>query len=278
MVKSETGILKILVYNVVSGNTSKLFNMKYSEYLPSEKLKSFVLNYWIFEIPKKGKQKKSILHQSFPENSISIVMIDQPYYKGVRLLGPHNVKFEKEIYSGSIYFGVRLLPWIEIDSDFFIKEKVLNKTSDAPQNLITLFENINTHDLQSNINIIESRLVIFFNSFKIYQDDLVKYICINLSQGMTIKNVIENIPYSVRVIQKKFKKVTGLTMKQFANNLRLRNLWLNVLIDKQLLVKAIYDYDYYDYAHFVNDFKKKMRISPSNFKDYHSLINIEIPD
>ena len=32
---------------------------------------------------------------------------------------------------------------------------------------------------------------------------------------MTIKNVIENIPYSVRVIQKKFKKVTGLTMKQF---------------------------------------------------------------
>ena len=73
----------------------EIFNMKYSEYLPSEKLKSFVLNYWIFEIPKKVNKKiyfTSIFPRKFDFNCYDRSTLLQR----CKIIRSHNVKFEKK--------------------------------------------------------------------------------------------------------------------------------------------------------------------------------------
>lgn len=253
--------------------------MNYSEFQPSDKLKRFVLNYWIFEIPKNENQEKTIRHISLPENSVSITLISQPNFRGVRLLGPHTKKFEKQIYSNTFYFGIRLLPWIVINSSLFQKEHILNTTDEAPKNLSTLFERNLIEDLsvyKTKIDIIEHILLSYLDSVEIEENDMVKYICINLEQGFEIKTIVKNIPCSIRVIQKKFKEVTGITMKQYSKNLRLRNLMLDVLLSSLNPTDVLYDHDYYDYSHFLNEFKKKMQLTPSDFIDYHRNIQIRI--
>ncbi len=61
--------------------------MIYKEFLPSEKLKDIVMNYWIFEVGDGSDFQFPIKHETIPDSCVSIVLINQPYFKGVKILG-----------------------------------------------------------------------------------------------------------------------------------------------------------------------------------------------
>jgi hypothetical protein len=59
--------------------------MQYTETTLASTFSDLILNCWKFEVPEGGLP---FIHETMPENTLSLVFINQPYYKGMRLLGP----------------------------------------------------------------------------------------------------------------------------------------------------------------------------------------------
>ncbi|NVK52088.1 MAG: helix-turn-helix transcriptional regulator [Flavobacteriaceae bacterium] len=242
--------------------------MKYTEIVPSDKFNNLVLNYWTFEIPEATNEAQEFVHQIMPENTVSIVFINQPFYKGIRLLGPQTERLLQTIYPGSFYLGVRINPWVKIESIIPDKEQLINKTNPAPNFINNLFKEININFLSQNFtdyHLIEKGLLKLIENKKIVIDPLVKYICLQLTQDVKINQLIKSIPLSIRPVQKKFKSTTGMTMSNFRSIHRLQNTTRMVYLNKDSIVEAAFENNYTDHSHFINTFKKYMKIS---FKEF----------
>ncbi|MFK7750074.1 MAG: helix-turn-helix domain-containing protein [Kordia sp.] len=135
--------------------------------------------------------------------------------------------------------------------------------------------------LDANVNFpsqeaIENELIQFFNNIEIEENDLVKYICLELSKGSSVASVTASIPLSIRVIQKKFKTIVGMSMRHYSYNVRQRKLWIDLLNEENDKLHTILNHGYYDQAHFINTFKKKMQRSHINFESYLKKIQISV--
>lgn len=249
--------------------------MIYREYPPSEKLQGIVLNYWSFEIDEKAQPSSPIQHITLPDNSVSVVLISQPYFQGVRMLGQHTHQFEQSIFPNSIYLGIRLLPWLNFTPALFERKKILNATAAALPLIETYFNDMASGLKEVDVHLIqklESTFLQLINTCTIVQNDMIKYICLALDEGVPIATIVDEVPFSVRVIQKKFKAHVGLTMRQYANTSRQRRLWTERLYEGKDIKELIYDYNFYDQAHFINHFKKIMKVPHSVFEAYYQQI------
>lgn len=253
--------------------------MIYKEVLPSKKLKHVVNNYWVFEVDGKNTSKYPIQHETIPDSCVSIVLINQPYYKGVRILGPHTKKYQQAIFTNSIFFGIKILPWVVFKPSIFDKQLLINKTSEAEEHISELFNTLIQEEPTIKafpVPVIEAKLANLFNSLEIQQNDLVKYICTELSKKKSIATITNEIPFSIRVIQKMFKSMVGITMKQYANNLRMRQVWIDLLNAPDSKLDIILNHDYYDQAHFINEFKNKMKRTHNDYESYLKKIDVSL--
>ncbi|KAB8155841.1 helix-turn-helix domain-containing protein [Kordia sp. TARA_039_SRF] len=251
--------------------------MEYEEFLPSKSLAEIVQNYWTFYVPESENLNFPIEHETLPESCVSIVFIQQPYYKGIRMLGPRTTKFHQSVFPKSIYFGIRLHPWLRFQPDIFRKDDIINQTTEVPDIIGDYFSiDIDVKQYSTSLDWVEKDLTSFFNTIIIQQDDLVKFICLELTQGTPISTIVEKLPFSVRVIQKRFKNVVGISMRQFASNNKQRNLWIDLLENQHKKTDVIYKYNYFDQSHFINEFKRKMQRSASDYEAYLKTINISL--
>jgi methylphosphotriester-DNA--protein-cysteine methyltransferase len=69
-------------------------------------------------------------------------------------------------------------------------------------------------------------------------------------------------------LQRQFKLFTGLTPKEFAKNIRLRNSIIQVLLKNEGLQDALFDAGYYDQSHFNRDFSMVAGFNPTHFLQY----------
>ena len=78
---------------------------------------------------------------------------------------------------------------------------------------------------------------------------------------------------TARTLQRRFKTVTGLTPKQYAEITRFTKLFDYLLSDDRVgLVKKLYSLGYYDQAHAIREFKKYAGCSPRKIMpDYHGI-------
>ena len=251
--------------------------MHYNEYLPKKELQEVIQNYWVFEVIENEKINFPIVHETFPEGNTSIVLIKQPYYTGIRILGPRTKKFNLSILPNSIYFGIRLNPWLLMKPILFNTNEIINKTIEA-SSLITKYLKVDKEFIQdtSSLNLIENDLVSLFEKIEIQKDNLVKFICLELTDGKSIHSIVEKVPYSIRVIQKRFKAVVGITMRQFAYNIKQRLLWIDLLKKENDKFDVILKHNYYDQSHFINEFKRKMERSATDYESYLNTIKISL--
>ncbi|MFL0352321.1 DUF6597 domain-containing transcriptional factor [Xanthomarina sp. GH4-25] len=248
--------------------------MKYIEHPPDSILKEIIQNYWKFEVLDFPDLKFPLNHETLPESTVSLVLINQPYFNGVRLMGPHNIKYTQSIFPNSIFLGVRFHPWIIIKSLINNKANILNKTIDTSTSVQNHFKDISIKVGFDNFKLIDKQLIKILNTVEIEKNNLVKFICLELSLGKPISEVIIQIPISTRVIQKKFKEVTGVTMKQYSKIERQRNTWKSIILERKNQMDAILDNGYYDQSHFINEFKKIMNRSHNDFQSY--LLSVEM--
>ena len=240
--------------------------MQYTETTLGDRFSDLILNIWKFEIPEKAKH---FVHEIIPENTFSVVFINQPYYSGIRILGPQTKKNRQLIYPGSIYLGIRFNPWINISSIHGNKYTIVNKTMQAPAIVTEIFSEVKPNLLAFNFSgyhLIEYGLQRLIANKQVVTDSLAKYICIRLINDIKIKELIKEIPLSIRPVQKHFKSVTGITMTDYRNILRLQSTVKSIYLEKNSITDAAFENGYTDHAHFINTFKKYM--DSTSMKDF----------
>lgn len=136
-----------------------------------------------------------------------------------------------------------------------------------PKNLIAPVEdrlaNARTH--QQCISIVEQFLL---SRLPVAQTDPLVSYAIHLIQSShgtaRIKDLAANLYISIDPFEKRFRKITGSTPKQFAGIVRLRSL-IDHFPKNKNLTEAAYSAGYFDQAHFIKDFRLFTGQSPQSF-------------
>ncbi|MBS1669227.1 MAG: AraC family transcriptional regulator [Bacteroidetes bacterium] len=82
-----------------------------------------------------------------------------------------------------------------------------------------------------------------------------------------IKELNERLFISQSPFEKRFRKVVGTTAKKFASIVRF-NVVLDDLNNCKSLTEICYGHNFFDQAHFINDFKQFTGYTPENFKRF----------
>ncbi len=235
--------------------------MTYTETTPSDHLKDLIHSYWKFEISTDFNSGKPFLFEVMPENKLSIVFVNHSHFKGATCLGIQAKRMKREVYPGSVFLGVRFNPWVSIEGLFQDKLTTSNQITVLPSHILDFFSEINPTNISgnfSNFELLEKGLFNLSQQLKATSDPLVKYICLQLENGSKINNFINDIPLSIRPVQKHFKKTTGITMSEYRNINTLRKTVELIYTKQQNIVSASFENGYTDHSHFMNTFKKYM--------------------
>ncbi|MCB0654924.1 MAG: helix-turn-helix transcriptional regulator [Saprospiraceae bacterium] len=91
---------------------------------------------------------------------------------------------------------------------------------------------------------------------------------IHQSRGtIQIKELIGKLYISQSAFEKRFRKMVGTTAKKFASIVRF-NALLEDMNGTKTLTEICYNYNFFDQAHFIRDFKQFTGETPENFKRF----------
>jgi AraC-like DNA-binding protein len=111
----------------------------------------------------------------------------------------------------------------------------------------------------------------FINSFQHtpYQPDAIDIFYNKIMEkGTTVllKEIVRECPASQRTLERYFIKRTGVTPKTLMRIVRLDYLWTKIKDEKAIDYQdLIFDGNYFDQAHFINDFKSIIGETPNYF-------------
>lgn len=85
---------------------------------------------------------------------------------------------------------------------------------------------------------------------------------------INIHKLSKSLRCSTRLVEKKFNQSVGMSPKEYATILKIRNLIDNLSKGQvsQSLTQLALEYGFYDQAHFIKTFKKIAQISPGKFE------------
>ncbi|NOQ14067.1 MAG: helix-turn-helix domain-containing protein [Methyloprofundus sp.] len=83
---------------------------------------------------------------------------------------------------------------------------------------------------------------------------------------VTIDSVAKKLDYNQRRIERLFNSQVGMTAKEYSRNLRIKTARSYIKSNKySSFAEMAYDLGYYDQAHFINQFKNVMGITPREY-------------
>lgn len=132
-----------------------------------------------------------------------------------------------------------------------VEEKLALATTDKQRiKIVEQFLLFQLKDLQSDKLIVEAVKLIYKSNGTI-----------------RIKELSEKLFISQSPFEKRFRKIVGTTPKKFASIVRF-NTVLNNLNETKSLTEICYEYNFFDQAHFIKDFKQFTGDTPENFKRF----------
>jgi AraC-like DNA-binding protein len=126
----------------------------------------------------------------------------------------------------------------------------------CPRQRVADFEHqlMNGHNTDERLHIVENFLLSMFNCDS--EDKLIKAAVkkMMLSNGtIKIKELAQNLHISLDAFEKRFRRITGTSPKQFSSIIKMKSI-ISAQKDQSLTAMA-YDYGYFDQSHFIKDFK-----------------------
>lgn len=108
----------------------------------------------------------------------------------------------------------------------------------------------------------------------------LRYIAQNYSLPLTLEDVAENINLSPTYLSKKFKKVTGVTFKEYVNYIRIKQACQALLTTDDSITKIAVDCGFNSSNYFKDIFRKINGVSPRAFRKQSKAHNFdyELPD
>lgn len=97
-------------------------------------------------------------------------------------------------------------------------------------------------------------------------EDALRYIAQNYSLPITLEEVSENINLSPTYLSKKFKKVTGVTFKEYVNFIRIKQACQALLTTDDSITKIAVDCGFNSSNYFKDIFRKVNGISPRTYR------------
>lgn len=99
-------------------------------------------------------------------------------------------------------------------------------------------------------------------------EDSLRYISLNFSLPLTLEEVAEKINLSPTYLSRKFKKVTGVTFKEYVNYIRIRQACQMLLTTDDSITKIAMNCGFNSSNYFKDCFRKVYGISPRNFRKH----------
>lgn len=97
-------------------------------------------------------------------------------------------------------------------------------------------------------------------------EDALRYIAQNYALPITLEEVAENINLSPTYLSKKFRKVTGVTFKEYVNYIRIKQACQALLTTDDSITKIAVDCGFNSSNYFKDIFRKINGVSPRTFR------------
>ncbi len=253
--------------------------MIYQEIQPAEALKNYIHSYWRFEVDAEF-YKEPFMHSIMADGCTSLAFIKIPGVPVVvkSLTGPTVSNIEVQVYPGMVAVGVRFLPPAQFyllgiegaelrDKD--LKAESFSARLDLDEHLVHLSD--------------KKIFSLFDMSLKEYLEktDLEENFSVNNAVSFIIKehgkvkvsDVVKQSAMSERHLQREFKRLVGLTLKEFARVRRIRSTTIEMLTSGEKTSAIIDKAGYFDRSHFNSEFSLIVGNNPSGFKKYIDQIN-----
>ena len=104
-----------------------------------------------------------------------------------------------------------------------------------------------------------------------YVEQVLRYIENNYQQRLTVDRIIEMVPYSRRVFERKFKEETHMTIYQYVQEVRISKLSELLITTNLPLVEVATMVGFDDYNNVSRSFVKYKGISPLQYRKKHKL-------
>jgi len=121
-------------------------------------------------------------------------------------------------------------------------------------------------------HIVTRRSTDIYSTSDKYISVVLQYIHQNSNNKITISDLTDLVPLSRRLLENRFKEVTGLPVYTYIINLRIEKFAQKLLETNDSIVEIASDMNFVDYKNFSRQFKKIMGCTPSSYRDIHSLL------
>lgn len=260
-------------------NNHPLKHLGFKRFEPSQKLADYIECYWFISSDQPNPiSSKEYLH---PDGGMGIILnyADVLQFDGLTQTAPCILNgtntFSRELSLNGVLdavgirfkpAGANLLFSLPLNE---LKNETLSLANTGINNYNRLYHKVyHAKDLPSKVIIIEdwlcNSLQPVINTSNIAKESLL---LITKQNGeLSIDSVAKILGYNQRTIERIFNTQVGMTPKEYSQNLRIeraRHFIENN--NSKSLIEIAYDLNYYDQAHFIKQFKKNMRITPSNY-------------
>jgi len=264
-------------------NTGKDFNFRYKETLPPTEVSH--LAFCFFEFSIEGSYPDPIPHEIFPDGCVSL-MYRRNEKLGIEMLlikGLSLETFHTEVFNDDVHWGIKFSPAtaqkvLRCDPKHLPTQPIFN------QEILPHFVTGISDKLKKCRDFGES-IVVFteiLENLKIEESEVDKKIemaihLIGASKGEAkIGEIAKALDISTRQLERRFRKNSGLTPKQFSRICRLRATAINLIETDMSWADRAAEMGFTDQAHLTKELSSLTGRSPKSFEK--SIKDIEHDD
>lgn len=251
--------------------------MKFDIYIPSERLKPYIKQLVVSE------NANESMYKVFPSTSLVIgfqyrghlINIINNSEHTLATAGITGLTDSYKIFKNSAGVGTVLVYFTEVGLAYFSSLPV-NELFNQSVSLENLFDKNKIQETeeklasansdQQRINVVEHFLL---SQLKEIENDKLIVAAVRMiyeSNGnIRIRELNDKLCISQSPFEKRFRKLVGTSPKKFASIVRFNNI-LSKIDQTKSLTEICYEYNYFDQAHFIKDFKKFTGDTPEYFK------------
>lgn len=254
----------------------------YRESYTNTELGKYIKKYWILDNslnPQPLVNKSVVPNGCFNIAFISGkgIIIDNHLFQsvlgeGVYLCGQLKSRIDICIQPFSKIILVQLHPWTVAMFSNFPQELSADRYIPLTEINLSLSKSLKGIDLYDEVFIIN----FFQKKFASFLERNTNAYIVQESFGLikankgdiNIHQLSKSLRCSTRLVEKKFNQSIGMSPKEYATILKIRNLIDNLSKgqESQSLTQLALEYGFYDQAHFIKTFKKIAQISPGKFE------------
>ena len=254
--------------------------MSYREMAPSEDVSHLVFSFWEFTTA--SEDFGSIEHEIFPDGCVSLVYHRNEKFNLRRIFfnGLNLESITAPVFPGDIYWGMRISPAAcarvlqTTAADF--RAIRMAEAEKFPHLTGGLLEKLNTcENFDEAVAVLEGHLAELGFGQNFYDEKIAQALKIieETSGEIKIAELAAQVNLSPRQLERRFKKSSGLSPKQFARTRRIRAAAVDLVENSRLnWANRAAEMGFADQSHLTHEFVSVTRRSPNSFAEKVSQI------